>query len=62
MLIISSFNRPPHPIVYYESMLSKSHDIPVIIPLVETVTETIQLAKQWTAQAQHVQVHVLYVI
>lgn len=48
--------KPPHPIVYYESMLSKSHDIPVIIPLVETVTETIQLAKQWTAQAQHVQV------
>ena len=49
-------SRPSHPIVYFESMLAKSREIPVVIPLAETVNQMLQSAKQWTVKAQQMQV------
>ena len=50
--------KPPHPAMFFETMLSKSKEIPVQLPSINTITESLMKAEDWSKQAQAMQVGV----
>lgn len=48
--------RPPHPISFFEAQLKGINQLPVTVPLADTLSLAIDEAKKWNDSAQEVQV------